>query len=271
MSLRKLFLRLNDRCRRIKVVRADDSALAEDTLLHLALTSPFEADILWDSRNVVWRTSIAGMTCVVKTFCGGVGKSLIYSVKRSKARRSFAHAVELIRRGIDTPRPLGFVEVRGLCNMLSHSCYASTYTPYIALTDAIGQYGDSVVDAFAVFIARLHRRGIRHDDLNGSNVRVGKDAAGRFTFSLIDLNRMKIYPAGHALGRREVLDNVCRFTYDMNIFRRFAASYIQATGRRASEADGLIEYKQKADVRFWRRKRYMHALGRLLGIKKNAR
>ena len=82
---------------------------------------------------------------------------------------------------------------------------------------------------------------------------------------------MKIYPAGHALGRREALDNVCRFTYDTDIFRRFAASYIQATGRRASEADDLIEYKQKADKRFWRRKRYMHALGRLLGIKKNAR
>ena len=267
MSLRRLFLRLNHLCRRITVVSSGVPGITDRVLVDFALTSPFEAEVLWNSRNVVWRTTRLGRDCVVKTFHGGALRSIVYSLRKSKARKSYRHASELLARGFNTPAPLGFVEVRGFLNVLSHSCYASIHTPYIPLIEAIDLYGDRVIDAFAEYAMRLHRAGIRHDDLNGTNVRVGIGADGRFDFSLIDLNRMKILPVGKVLPWRACLANVCRFTYDMVVFGRFARAYVAAAGRPSPDVALMTAYKRDWDERFWRNKRRLHTLGRILKIR----
>ncbi len=46
---------------------------------------------------------------------------------------------------------------------------------------------------FARFVNRLHQKGIIDIDLNAGNVLYQPQADGHYTFSLIDINRMKFY------------------------------------------------------------------------------
>ena len=255
------FKQLNPRFTRVRVVCADDSTADGGELLRLAVESPFEPDILWKGRNVVWRTNVSGgRAIVVKTFCGSAWSSIRYALRRSKARKSYEHAVELRRRGIDTPAPLGFVEVRGLFNILSHSCYASDYTSYMSLLDAYPLYGYPLLDAFAAYVADLHGKGIRHDDLNSGNVRVMADGEGGFRFALIDLNRMRIYPPGVPVPGRCRPLNVFRFTYDYEIFDYFAGRYASVCSMTPAQLAALKRAKRRHDKHFWRRKRLLHRM-----------
>ncbi|MDO4319347.1 MAG: hypothetical protein Q4C34_02110, partial [Bacteroidales bacterium] len=149
------YSRINRYFRKITTVTSCFGGLSKEELIEFAETSPFEADILWKKRNVVWKTNKYGHTFVVKTFGGNVWSSIIYAFRKSKARRSYEHAQELCARGIDTPCPIGFVEVRGLFNILSHSCYTSLYISAIPLKYAIERYGDPIIESFASFVARL--------------------------------------------------------------------------------------------------------------------
>ena len=255
-----LFQKINNRVRRFVVVCSGSDGLSESELLDFAVASPLEADILWNARNVVWQTRRNGRTIVVKTFCGGVFSRIAYVFRKSKARRSYENAVELLHRGFDTPRPLGFVEERGFFNILSHSCYASAYTAQEPLIDAIGKYGKPVIAAFAQYAVRLHRAGVRHDDLNGTNVRVGRDGNGNFSFGLIDLNRMKFLRPGERLGRKESFINLGRFCYDDAVFDGFAAEFVKAAGLPQKCVCEMVKTKQDYDAVFWRRKKVLHAI-----------
>ena len=255
-----LFQKINRRVRRFTVVTSDPRCLSAEQLKEFALTSPMEADILWNARNVVWQTRRDGHTIVVKTFCGSILSSIIYIFRKSKAHRSYEHAVELLRRGIPTPQPLGFVEERGLFNILSLSCYASASTSYEPLSDVMERDYKPVLAAFAQFVASLHRAGVRHDDLNCSNVRVGRDRDGNFVFCLIDLNRMKILPPGKRLSRKEAYINAGRFTYDHDKFRYFASEYVRAAGLPQKCVYDMVKTKEDFERVFWRRKKVLHAI-----------
>lgn len=259
MNIRKLFLKLNGYFRKIHIVKTD-VGLSDEELIDFANNSPFEADVIWRSRNVIWLASRDDHSFVVKTFYGSFKNSIIYAFRRSKARRSYEHAVELLKRGFATPRPLGFVEIRGIFHILTHSCYASSYTEGISLAESIEKHGKTCLDAFAFFVARLHSEGIRHDDLNETNVRVIVGPKGEFDFTLIDLNRMKILPPGQGLTLQDSLVNICRFCKSGELFDYFAKQYVEVRGLSGVDWHDLVKVKMKFDHNFWRKKRLLHVI-----------
>lgn len=266
MNFRKLYLKLNDKLRRFTIVKGGFNGFSEVELLEFAKNSPIEADLLYKSRNVVWKTNRFGRNFIVKTFGSNIINSLIYTFRKSKAKRSYEHGLELRRRGINTPQPIGFVEVRGLLNILSHSCYACDYTDAVSLFDAIEQYGESCLAAFAGFVAHLHKTGIRHDDLNDTNVRVSIDENMNFLFSLIDLNRMKILPLGQRVSIKQGIINTCRFYCTEKQYEYFAKEYLEACGISEIQPSQMVELKQDFERKFLRRKRILRSYKHLLNI-----
>lgn len=183
--------------------------------------------LIHDGRNRLWSVRIGEGVYVVKHFRHSLKNAIAYAVRPSKAERSFRHAEELLARGISTPTPVAYAEARNAAGLLGDSWYICGYEPAMSLEEALCACGDGCLDAFAAFVAMLHERGVRHDDLNNTNVRVNLADDGTPVFSLIDLNRMKIYPAGTAVPTDECLRNICRFCDINDGFDRFVRAYLE--------------------------------------------
>lgn len=239
-----------------------------DEVQALASARPADSDVLWRRRNVVWRACVGGTEVVVKSFGSAFMGKAVYALRASKAQRSYEYALEIRRRGFDTPAPIGYTESRGAAGALLRSAYICEYIKGVSLADGIRDYGEPCIKAFAAYVVRLHKAGIRHDDLNCSNVRVERGTDGEFAFSLIDLNRMRIYPEGVEVPMHECFESVSRFTYFDDVMRVFAQSYAEARGLPANFADVIIKSKADFDRRFFRKKKVLHALGRVIGIRK---
>lgn len=211
----------------INVVTSRAHSRLTDAGILSAILRASDGALIHNGRNSLWAVRVGEDEYVVKHFRRCLKNAIAYSVRSSKAKRSLRHAEELITRGISTPRPVAYAEERNAVGMLGDSWYVCSYEPAMSLEEALRAYGESCLEAFAAFVAMLHERGVRHDDLNNTNVRVNLAGDGTPVFSLIDLNRMKIYPAGTCVPTDECLRNICRFCDIDDGFDRFVRVYLE--------------------------------------------
>lgn len=147
---------------------------------------------------------------------------VVYSFfRKSKAKRAFHNANILRSRGINTPREIGYIEQwkNGLFEYGYFISANDTGIPIIEkLTNKkIGEYDLKLALSFATFIAELHEKGILHHDLNTSNVLFHTEG-NDYSFSVIDINRMKTYPKGVLPTQKECFKNMSRFTAHTQLF-----------------------------------------------------
>lgn len=215
-----------------------------------------DGEIIHSGRNQIWKVENGGDAVTVKRFSRSLKNRILYSARKSKARKSYDNAVILRSRGISTPEPCGYKEIRGVFNTLVDSYYICRYEESLSLRAALERYGDECMTAFASFVARLHEQGIRHDDLNNTNVRVRVAAGGQYEFSLIDLNRMKIYPEGASVPPEESFRNICRFGYFDDSFRLFVGKYTAARSMDWNMAQQALAVKERHERRIERKKKF---------------
>lgn len=184
---------------------------------------------------------------------------LVYSFfKKSKAERSFHNARILRERGISTPREIAYVEKwRG--GLFEYGYYISASDMAFPIVDKLpneGEFDKKMADCFAAFVAELHQKGLLHHDLNSTNVLYHLcDNKSGYWFSLIDINRMKIYSEGKTPSRKECFLNMTRFTGNMELFEYVAKSYIECRNwvmvRSLKE---VMNIKKRHDAAYRRRK-----------------
>lgn len=209
----------------IRIEKAPEFAdVSSDEIVEF-ISNPAGRREIYSGRNTLWAAPFRGRNVVVKQFRSDLKSRIVYALFSSKASRSLRNAVEISRRGIDTPAPVASGEWRGKCHGLLKSYYICEETTTISLAEAFGRYGREAVNAFAAFVALLHEKGIRHDDLNNTNVRVARNTDGTLTFSLIDLNRMKMYDGPVPLAR--CFKNICRFSRPDENFKLFLREYLR--------------------------------------------
>lgn len=224
------------------------SNLDGQSLLDLIATSGYNpVSILHKGRNILWRAGCDDSDLVIKEFGNGIKSEFIYAIRKSKAARSMDHALELLRRGIATPAPVAFAETRNSLGFLLHSWYISEYEESQSYLEAYHAYGHILTVAFADFVASLHEKGILHNDLNNTNVRVKISSSGEFHFSLIDLNRMRILPLGKKIPLAECMKNVCRFCSIHDEFPIFARQYLRVRNLPDSMLTQMLAAKRRHD------------------------
>lgn len=227
--------------------------------MELLLSRPQPQAVIYAGRNMLWTAECHGQLLAIKSFCSNMKSRIVYRFRRSKARRSYENARILLSRGISTPEPIAWIERRNGLGMLVGSWYISRYENRMCLRDALIEYGDSCLSAFAEFVAMLHDNGIRHDDLNNTNVRVWRHSDGAFSFDLIDLNRMKLRPDGHKLQLDESLRNICRFCAYDERFVSFVRTYASSRNLPESIIIRAIAVKRRHErrgrIRQWIKKR----------------
>ncbi len=158
-----------------------------------------EGTTIKNDRNEIKIINYGGLELSIKAFNKvTVFNRFIYSwFRRSKAERSYHMARLLIEKGIDTPYPFGYVDVKGRLGILKTSYYVSLYQRYdFTLFDILKDEhpeAKKILSGFARFMAtKVHPAGIWHRDLSPGNVLIIKNLSKNYSFSLVDLNRVKV-------------------------------------------------------------------------------
>lgn len=224
------------------------------------------ASLIHSGRNKIWRGNADGKDVAIKVYGNSLIKSIIYSTRKTKARRAFENALTLIARDIPTPQPLAFAERRGFINRLTGSVYISMHDETEPLEKYLDCEDKHVLDEFAHFTATLHNRGILHHDLNATNVRVRVEN-GTVAFSLIDINRMKFASERVSLSLHERLENLTRFSRFDASFRYFIMAYIKYSNLPAETIETAIKIKRNHDRKWNSRQRRKHFFKKLFHIK----
>ncbi len=153
-----------------------------------------QGELLYNARNTIKVFQANGFTINVKSFKKPIFiNRLIYSfIRKSKAERSFANAFEVQHRGISTPDPIAYIEIYNK-GLISRSFYISIQESVEGTMKEIYKREDNsckeLIQAFTMFTAELHKKGIFHKDYSPGNI-LFKNTLGGYRFYLVDLNRM---------------------------------------------------------------------------------
>lgn len=157
-------------------------------------------------------------------------KAILYGwFLKSKARRSYEYAGRLLTLGIATPEPIAYQEVR-ICGFLRDSYYVSRKStcPH-TLQELIGPISlicpiGPILEAIAMFIAKLHDAGVSHRDLSPGNILF--DDEGHV--EIIDLNRISW--KGRPLDFETGCQNFERLNIGREALTVMAKAYAEARG-----------------------------------------
>lgn len=193
-----------------------------------------EGTVLHAGRNTIRLLAQEGELLAAKRFRQpGALQGILYAhIRRSKARRSFEHAVRLISLGIGTPQPVAWSEYHRK-GRLTDSFYVSRYSDLKPLSEFARRFPDTesrpALDAFARFVAELHEKGIDHRDFNQGNILCGySPEEGQWRFELIDINRMRFLD--RPLTPRQCMINLRRLSCPAPAFLYILDRYAEVRG-----------------------------------------
>ena len=225
---------------------------------------PVEADCVFSGRNRIYRLDYDGLKLSIKAFRkpSFPNKFVYTNIRKSKARRSFENAEEMLRRDIPTPLPLAWIEKKK-CGSLAESYYICEHSPYEhnlrfwETWDEVER--DDVLQAYAKLLLKIHNKGIQHHDLSPGNVLWMKNAAtGVIEFQIVDLNRMTL--KNRPLTEKEAYGNFRNINLVETETRRLGAIYGKERGiEQAASGDRAVQVL-KADQK---RKQRLHKIKRI--------
>ncbi len=197
----------------------------------------------------------------------GVAARLKDLFRASRGVRSFRSAIELLERGISTPKPLFGLEYRALVRR-DPSYFASSYLSEAStLDDWMSNALDpetgavdlatkrSMYGALARFVCQIHDVGVYPHDLKAGNIMIEQDADGAWRFFLIDLDNCRI--GRRPLPKRRRVRNLMQLNksfldtrkVNMPARMRFLLTYLDHR-----EASGYWRRVRRASLRHLRKK-----------------
>lgn len=155
---------------------------------------PPQAKIIYKGRNIVYSVNDNGDDINIKAFrTPAFPNDFVYTtLRQSKARRSYENALRLLEMGINTPRPLSYVEVKDGCR-LTRSYYMSQQMDQLETVRDWDRFPfkDQLLDEMSAFMKELMDKQIFHRDFSPGNILFERNPDGSFKFYLVDLNRME--------------------------------------------------------------------------------
>ena len=222
-------------------------------------------EILHDARNTIKRFDCDGLSLAIKRYghISPLNKIVYCTLRRSKAERAYLHAARLRNLGIDTPEEVAFVEERHY-GILWTSYFISLYSDYRPVMEVIEEKAsdadgpEPLLNRLAGFIFHIHWAGILHRDLNIGNILCAERQPGKFSFQLIDTNRMEFR---QILSMQERMHNLRRLSCPLTIYLSILEKYalILRTERDSLQLKGVL-YR----LLFEKRERFKSRLKTLL-------
>ncbi len=208
---------------------------ADDFLKALPSFFDIKGSTLKNDRNEIKVIQHGELKLCVKSFKKvTVFNRYMYSwFRATKAKRSYKVARKLEKCNVNTPAPVGYVEVYGKWGILRKAFYVCLYHEHqYDMADIFKKSIDKqkiILTSFAKYMAQVvHPAGAIHNDLSPGNVLINGDDKGRWNFSLIDLNRMgfKRY-----VSSIHGLNNLKKITNDSVALSLMAEQYALSTNK----------------------------------------
>jgi tRNA A-37 threonylcarbamoyl transferase component Bud32 len=253
----------------ILLAKDDKEAATLQTTLHPEhIGTPPRDATLRNARNAIWTipdprdpTKKLVVKQPVRMY---PHKKLIDRFRPSKALRSWNGASELLRRGIETARPVAYFEKIGdtgltknyyICEYVKADFTARQIFSAFAAGDKIYQNvaEEDVHQQLCDFLFAMHNRGIFFRDLSGGNILIRKSGANTLSFSLIDTGRAHFFNHATPLSKRiSDLTRVCNKLHPAGR-DRFMTLYMEKLGRHFGFWQRLPFYLYNAKVILKRR------------------
>lgn len=152
--------------------------------------------VFCDNRNKVELVTLKGESYVIKKFKkpNWFNRFVYTYFRKSKARRAYEHAGTLLNVGIETPKPVAYIEIRKY-GLFDTGYFISEYIAFPLLNEVVNlspEQQQAVKKDFLFFTAHLHQRKIIHKDYNAGNIMFYKGADDNYRFVLIDINRLAV-------------------------------------------------------------------------------
>lgn len=205
---------------------------------------------LYEGRNTIKVFEESDVSLNVKSFQIPhlINQFAYATFRESKAKRSYTYAKKLLDLGINTPKPIAYIEFK-LPLLLKQSFYICEHV-YVDGQLRVLQFGTieehkDLIVAFAKFTAKIHHLNVLHLDYSSGNI-MYKLCDGEYQFYLVDLNRMIFDKAVNATKSAQ---NFRRLWGSDEMITLFARVYAQERGYDVDEYTRLVfKYRH----RFWR-------------------
>lgn len=210
------------------------------------------------SRNTIKLFDLEGFVLNVKSFKEPnlISKIAYRYFRKSKAQRSFEYADFLLENDIGTPKPIAYFENSTFLG-LKDSYYISehlecdlTFRELVQIPDF--DEHEIILRQFTQFCYLLHQKGIEFKDHSPGNTLIKKDSSGKYSFYLVDLNRMEFH---QNMSFELRMKNLCRLTPKEEMIKIMANEYAKCSGENESQIfTTLWKYTSEFQQKFHRKK-----------------
>lgn len=217
-------------------------------------------EILQNKRNTIKVFEVNGLSINVKRYRVPLFiNRIIYTFfRKTKASKAYFNALEVLRRGFDTPKSIAYIE-QYRSGLLHWSYFISLQCPF---RQEMRDYyfgplpgNETLIKAFARYTAALHESGICHEDYSPGNVLI-REQEGQFCFSLVDINRMKF----KTMSLQEGCRNLKRMFENDALYTFLAEEYALARHFSPQECIRWTLYYNRLSLQRDRRKKRFKAL-----------
>ena len=216
------------------------------------------------NRNSIKLFEYEGTIINVKAFKvpNWFNKIIYKYIRDSKAKRSYNYATLLLEKGIGTPKPIAFYEQKSFLG-LEKSFYISQHLEFdLMFRDLVenNNYPDreNILKQFMSFCYKLHQNGIEFLDHSPGNTLIKKESENKYSFYLVDLNRM-IFHKEMTFEQR--MKNLSRLTPYQDMIQIMSKEYaILSNEEEDLVFDTLWKYTSEFQYNFYRKKRIKNKL-----------
>lgn len=223
--------------------------MLEDFLENLPMTFLQSGEVVYSGRNIIKVFDNKGFKINAKSFKKPllINQIMYATFRQSKAKRSYLYAFALKEQGFQTPDPIAYMEYKKY-GLLKYSLYISAHENFDGLMQEL-RHGNvhqhqELIRQFAVFTANLHEKKILHIDYSSGNILYKKNN-GKYTFYLVDLNRMTF---GKPINMDKACFNFRRLWGNDEMISLFVKEYAKTRNFDESAClEKTFEYRKK----FW--------------------
>ena len=238
--------------------------LKEDLSLCINNFSTTGKNLAIGQRNSIKLFDIKGQIVNIKSFKipNFINRIAYRYFRKSKARRSFEYASRLIEVGIGTPKPIAYFENFDFIG-LKDSYYVCDHLENVFEFREVELNKDfnnreEIIKQFTKFTFEMHQKGIEFLDHSPGNTLIRNEGNEKYSFYLVDLNRMNFH---QSIDFQTRMKNLSRLTPKKELIAIMSNEYAKLSGE---NIDLVFETMWKAtsdfQYRYNRKKRIKRQL-----------
>lgn len=205
------------------VFQIQNSPLPQNFIPQLPEVFENSGQLIHNARNQIRVFDINGQKVNVKKYCiPPIVNRLLYSIgwRTPKAQATYQNAQKILENGFLTPKPFGYI-LEKHSGILKFSYFISEQIEHLKPM-GYKNHPLSLIKALAAYTAQLHKKGLLHIDYTPNNI-LFDEKDGKFTFSLVDINRFRFYKGEVPVGA--VLTNLMKPFHDDEQIKIFVTEY----------------------------------------------